>query len=100
MIPALASTDINARTAILVIRVWAVYERRRSILIFLLLCWVASYGTSIAIAALRVKVGSSSVTRTMYQTIYYPFVSDIEAAPVSWQADTVISREIYYLTAD
>ena len=58
MIPAPASTDINTQSAILVIRVWAIYEHRRSILIFLLLCWAASYGTSIAIAVLRVKVGN------------------------------------------
>lgn len=58
VIPALASIDINTQPAILAIRVWAIYERRRSILILLLLCWVASYGTSIAIAALRAKVGN------------------------------------------
>lgn len=79
---------------------WAIYERRRSILIFLLLCWVASYGTSIAIAALRVKVSNLKRHPDRVPDYLLPLGSDIEAAPVSWQADTVAPREIYYLTTD
>lgn len=54
----LARTDLNTQPAILVIRVWALYERRRPILIFLLFCLVASFGISIVIVVLRIKVGN------------------------------------------
>lgn len=57
VVPTLASTDTNTQSAILIIRVWALYERKRAILIFLLLCLAASYGTSIVMAAVRAKVG-------------------------------------------
>jgi len=80
-------TQFAIAEAILVIRVWAIYERRRSILIFLLLCLAASYGTSIVVAALDVKTSKQLlspaplvITGCLFddpQYFYVPFVCSL-----------------------